>query len=78
QPVDVVLNAGVLAVRSPGADSIEIFNSHGEQLGYGYGSERTVTLPAGSYRVVVRGYDGSERDRSVTVTAGQRMEITVE
>lgn len=78
QPVDLVLNAGVLAVRSPGADSIEIFSSYGEQMGYGYGSERDATLPAGDYRVVVRGYDGSERERSVTVTAGQRTEINVE
>ncbi len=77
QTVELVLDAGVLAATSPGAESIEIFDENGEQLGYGYGNERTATVPAGSYRLVARRPDGSEREAWATVTAGQRTEMTV-
>ena len=77
QTVDIVLDAGVLAAKSPGAEAIEIFDENGEQLGYGYGNERIATVPAGSYRLVARRGDGSERESRATVTAGRRTEVTV-
>jgi Ca-activated chloride channel family protein len=77
QAVDIVLEAGVLAAKSAGADGIEIFDSYDRQLGYGYGEERTATVPAGEYRLVARRPDGSERQATARVTPGQRTEITI-
>lgn len=78
QVVEIVLDAGVITATAPGADSIEVFDGYGAQLGYGYGADRVVTVPAGDYRVVARRPDGSEREKRVSVTAGQRTEIAVE
>ncbi len=77
QTVEILLDAGVLAATSPGAETIEIFDQYGQQLGYGYGAERTATVPAGEYRVMARRPDGSERDKTVRVTAGERTAITI-
>ena len=77
QTVELVLDAGVLAATSPGAETIEIFDQYGQQLGYGYGAERTATVPAGEYRVMARRPDGSERDKTVRIKAGERTAITI-
>lgn len=78
QTVEIVLSAGVLSATARGAETIEIFNGYGEQLGYGYGAERTATVPAGDYRVEARWPDGSTRDKTVTVKAGERSAITIQ
>lgn len=78
QTVELVLDAGVLAATSPGAETIEVFDQYGEQLGYGYGNERTATVPAGEYRLVARRPDGSERERKARVKAGERTAITID
>lgn len=78
QAVEIVLDAGVVTATARGADSIEIFDQYGAQLGYGYGADRVVTVPAGDYRVVARRPDGSEREKKITVSAGQRTAITID
>lgn len=86
--VDVagVLNAGVLAVTAPDAYSIELFSAkkdiQGNRASFGltYDSPRNATLPAGDYVAVVTIKDTQATKESpvVTVTAGERTEITVE
>ena len=83
--VDVVLNAGVLAVTAPGASYIEVFGAardiqgNRKSIAYAYGETFQSTLPAGDY-VVVRQLqdDGGEAEEAVTVKAGERSELTVE
>lgn len=77
QTVEIVLDAGVLAATAPGAETIEIFDPHGQQIGYGYGAERTATLPACEYRVMARRPDGSEQEAKARVKAGERTAITL-
>jgi Ca-activated chloride channel family protein len=78
QTVEIVLDAGVLAATAPGAETIEIFDQYGAQLGYGYGADRTATVRAGEYRVMARRPDGSEREQTVRVKAGERTAITID
>ena len=80
--VSVILNAGVLAVTAPGANSIEVFkakpdlNGNRTQMSFGYVEEETVALPEGDYLVeVMRGDAKSEA--TVKVTKGERSEVTV-
>mgnify|MGYP002403530305 CR=1 FL=1 len=80
--VDVVLNAGVLAILAPRANFIEVFSAkkdiqgNRESFGYAYADEFQTTLPAGDYVIVVtRGEAKTEANTSVT--AGERTEIAV-
>lgn len=81
--VDVVLNAGVLAISAPGYDFIEILGKkdiagNAKDFGYGYGGEKQATLPPGDY--TVRAHlpgDAGTKEMPATVTAGERIEITV-
>ena len=83
--VDVVFNAGVLAITAPGADNIEVFSAkkdiQGNRKAFGntFDVAATRTLPVGDYHIVVtlKG-DGGTKEADASVTAGERTEITVE
>lgn len=80
--VPVVLDAGVLAVTTPGDDYVEFRGAkkdiagNVEQFGYGYGPAVQTTLKAGDYIVHVE-KDGASSDTPVAITAGERQELTV-
>ena len=83
--VDGVLGAGVLHVSAPNAYSVEVFSAkkdiQGNRKGFGlaYGTDRTSTLPAGDYAVVVTLNDNAgTREAAATIAAGERTELTVE
>lgn len=83
--VNAVLGAGVLAISAPGMDFIEVFGAKKDiqgkrqSFGYGYGGEMQTTLPAGDYVVVARVPNGdATKEGSVTVTAGERSELTIQ
>jgi Ca-activated chloride channel family protein len=82
--VDVVLNAGVLAVDAKGAKEIEVYGAkkdiEGKRQPFGnsYGETHQSTLPAGDYVVVaIRGDDNVRSEIPVTIKAGERTEVTV-
>lgn len=82
--LDVVVNAGVLAVTAPGAARIEIYDARRDIQGNrnrietAYEAEMQHTVAAGDY-VAVAIYDGDRQsvEKQVTVPAGERAEITV-
>lgn len=82
--VDVVLDAGVLAITAPEAKQVHVYRARKDlqgnrvRLETEYKAEHQTTLNAGDYTVVVN-YDGDRADaeKTVTVTAGERTEITV-
>jgi Ca-activated chloride channel homolog len=80
--VNVVLNAGVLAVSAPGAGSIEVFSAKKsldgsrKSMRFDYGDQMNLTFPPGDYIVVVN-RDGAATESPITVVAGERAEITV-
>lgn len=82
--VDAVLGAGVLFIRAPGADAIDIYTAkkdiqgNATQISYAYGEERNATIAAGDYTVVARLADGTTKEAPATVVAGERTEVTVE
>ncbi|EKF19856.1 vWA domain-containing protein [Nitratireductor pacificus] len=81
----VNINAGVLAVAAPGGYRIEFYSAkkdiQGKQKEFGgtYGEEAQETMHPGEYEVLVI-YEGdkAEKRQKVTVTAGERTEVTVE
>jgi Ca-activated chloride channel family protein len=83
--VTIVLNAGVLAITAPGANSIEVLGAakdiqgNQESFSFTYGEEHQTTLPAGDY-VVKRELpdNGGSAEATATVKAGERTEVTVE
>jgi len=81
--VDVVLNAGVLAVSAPGAKEVRIYGAakdiQGErkQFWYAYDQQVQVTMPAGDFVIVAtRGDDNVQTETPVMVKAGERTEVT--
>ena len=82
--IDVVMNAGVLAVAAPGAKMIHIYYAKKDIQGNrarvetGYEAEYQLTVTEGEYVVVaVRGGDNVESEMTVSVKAGEREEITI-
>lgn len=82
--VDVVVNAGVLAVAAPGAKTIQIYTAQKDIQGNrvrvetGYQAELQVTVNEGDYvAVATRGDDNAQSEVTVSVKAGERAEITV-
>lgn len=81
--VPVVLDAGVLAVTTPGDDYVEIFSASKDIAGnrtsfdYGYGPDFQTTLKAGDYVVLTEKND-VKTETPVTIKAGERFELTVE
>ena len=85
---DVVVNldAGVLAAAAPGAYRIDVLDAEADlqgnrrQLDGTYGEEFQVTLHPGEYLVVATMGDsqGEKKEMTVSVTAGERTEATLE
>ena len=80
--IKAVLNAGVLAITAPGANSIEVMDAKADLSGnrkthsFNYDAEKTLIAPGGDYLVVVmRGETRAEM--TATVKPGERTEITV-
>ncbi|ESZ18247.1 vWA domain-containing protein [Mesorhizobium sp. L48C026A00] len=84
QDLKIAINAGVLAITAPGASKIEIFdpkkdiNGNRKSLGYAYDEKYQAALPAGDYAVVSEKLDNSSKESTVTITAGERAELTVQ
>jgi Ca-activated chloride channel family protein len=84
QDLKIALNAGVLAITAPGASKIEIFdpkkdiNGNRKSLGYAYDEKYQAALPAGDYAVVSQMLDNSSKESTVTIKAGERVELTVQ
>jgi Ca-activated chloride channel family protein len=81
--VPIILNAGILAVATPSDEYVEVFGAaktiegNRQSFDYGYGPDFQTTLPAGDYVVFTRKGD-TESETPVTVTAGERFELTVQ
>jgi Ca-activated chloride channel homolog len=81
--IKINLNAGVLIISAPGADTTELFardaQGNRKSLGLDYGDKRQEAVPAGDY-IVVRNLpdDGGSKEMPVTVKPGGRTEITVQ
>ena len=80
--IKAVLNAGVLAIAAPGANSIEVLDAKADLSGnrkthsFNYDAEKTLIAPGGDYLIVVmRGETRAET--TATVKPGERTEITV-
>lgn len=84
QDLKIAVNAGVLAITAPGASKIEIFdpkkdiNGNRKSLGYAFDEKYQAALPAGEYAVVSQMLDNSSKESTVTITAGERAELTVQ
>jgi Ca-activated chloride channel family protein len=82
--VEGVLDAGVAAISAPGASSIEIVSARKDiqgnrkSFGVGYDTTYQMTLPAGDYAAIATLGDGTTREVALTVTAGERAEVTIE
>jgi len=83
--VTVVLDAGVLAITAPDAKDIKVFaakkdiQGQRKEFGYGFDGAHQTTLPAGDYIVVTDRRDGSPaKETPATVTAGGRLELTIQ
>lgn len=82
--VNLVLNAGVVAIQAAGADSLRIVeakkNLQGErkEVTYGYGETLQTTVAAGDY-VLITDFKGDKADSETpfTVKAGERTEVKV-
>lgn len=82
--VDIVLNAGVLAVAAPEASKVMVYDAKTDlqgkrkQVAFDYKAEYQTTLNAGDYVIVVE-YPGDKADAetAVSVKEGERTEITV-
>jgi Ca-activated chloride channel family protein len=82
--VTAVLGAGVVAITAPGAEKLEVFGATKDIQGnrksftYGYGGELQTTLAAGDYVIVATPAEGDAKELPIAVTAGERLEVTVE
>lgn len=83
--VTVNLNAGVLAIKAPGADKISVLSGkkdiqgNQKELSYAFAEEHTDTLHPGDYIVHVT-YKGDQapKDMPASVKVGERAEVNVE
>lgn len=81
--VPLVLDAGILVVKTPGDDYVELVGAQKtiegirKSFDYGYGPEFTTTLAAGDYVVLSKVGEG-ETETPITIKAGERFELTVE
>ena len=80
--VKVILNAGVINVKAPGATSIEIFNAktdingNRKSLDFDYGEEINRTGTAGDVIAVAK-WGEISAEKTVTIKAGERVEVTL-
>ncbi|TPL85369.1 VWA domain-containing protein [Mesorhizobium sp. B2-3-13] len=84
QDLKVAMDAGVLAITAPGTSKIEIFetkkdiNGNRKSIGYAYDEKYQAAIAAGDYAVVSEKPDNSKKEGTVTVKAGERVELTVQ
>jgi Ca-activated chloride channel family protein len=82
--LDAVLDAGVVAIKSPGTKYLEVFaaekdiNGDRTSVTYSYDPNFNATLNAGSYVVVSDLGDGRKVEKEFQVAPGKRLEIEVE
>ena len=83
--LNVSLNAGVLAISSPGASAIRILEQkkdiqgNRKELAVGYSDNFQTTMPAGDYAIVAEKPDNTgTKEGTATVKAGERTEVTVQ
>jgi Ca-activated chloride channel family protein len=82
--VNAVLGAGVVAISASGLDKVEVFGAKKDIQGnrrsytYGYGGELQTILTAGDYVVVASPSSGADKEKAITVLAGERLEVTIE
>lgn len=80
--VSVILNAGILAVTAPGANSIEVFeakadiNGYRKQVGFDYAAEASFTLPEGDYLIEVA-QGGAKAEATASVKKGERSDVSL-
>ena len=80
--VQVVLNAGVLAVSAPGAASIEVMtakkdlNGNRTSIDFQYNETVNITVPAGDYVAMATRGD-VQAEGAGTVRAGERTELAI-
>ena len=82
---NIMLNAGILAVKAPLYDGWKILGAKpkidgsSDQFAYGFGTEWQSSLVAGDYVIVTTKPDGTgEKKTPVTIKAGERLELTIE
>ena len=81
--VPVVLNAGVLFISAPGANSIEVYAAKKDiqgnrtSLAFDYAEEKTLTVTGGDVAIVVTRGDGVVTEATATVIPGERTEVAV-
>lgn len=81
--VPIVMDAGTLAVTTPGDNYVEILSAtkniegNRQSFDYGYGPEFQTTLAAGDY-VVAATIGDAVTETPVTIKGGERFELTVE
>lgn len=81
---EAVLDAGVVAIKTPGAKYTEIFGAerdiNGERTSvtYSYESDFNATLPAGDYVAIADLGDDRKVEKAFTVTAGKRSELELQ
>lgn len=82
--VNAMLGAGVVAISAPGTDKVEVFSATKDIKGdrksftYGFGGALQTTLTAGDYLIVASPAQGEPKEKSISVVAGERLEVTVE
>lgn len=82
--VSAILGAGIVAITAPGTDKVEVFGAKADIEGnrksftYGFGGALQTTLTAGDYLVVASPAEGEPKQTSISVVAGERLEVTVE
>jgi Ca-activated chloride channel homolog len=82
---NIMLNAGILAVKAPLYDGWKILSAKpkidgsSDQFTYGFGQEWQAALVTGDYVIVTTKPDGTgEKKTPVTIKAGERLELTIE
>lgn len=76
--VPFVLDAGVLAVTTPGDDYVELVSAKADIAGnrksfdYGYGPDFSTTLAAGDYLII-----SLDQETPITIVGGERSEIAI-
>lgn len=82
---NILLNAGILAVKAPHYDGWKILSAKpkidgsSDQFAYGFGQEWQSALVAGDYVIVTTKPDGTgEKKTPVTIKPGERLELTIE
>ncbi len=80
--IRAVLNAGVLAITAPGANSIEVLDAKADLSGnrkthsFNYDTEKTLIAPGGDY-LIVAVHGETTVEATASVKPGERTEVTM-